>query len=67
MQFGGGAVNLTHYDACAGIGEFALAAYWAGFETIGFCESDPMCQRVIAKHGASRAERERDDRRQQNR
>lgn len=40
-----------HLDLFSGIGGFALAAAWTGrIETIGFCESDPWCRRVIAKH-----------------
>jgi DNA (cytosine-5)-methyltransferase 1 len=41
---------LTHLDLCSGIGGFALAARWAGLQTIGFCEIDPWCQKVLAKH-----------------
>jgi hypothetical protein len=33
----------------SGIGGFALAAQWAGFRTIGFCEIDKYCQEIIAK------------------
>lgn len=40
----------THLDLCSGIGGFALAARWAGLETVGFCEIDPWCRRVLAKH-----------------
>jgi DNA (cytosine-5)-methyltransferase 1 len=40
----------THLDLCSGIGGFALAAKWSGYETIGFCEIDPWCRRVLAKH-----------------
>jgi DNA (cytosine-5)-methyltransferase 1 len=40
----------THLDLFSGIGGFALAARWAGFRTIGFCEIDPYCQRVLAKN-----------------
>jgi DNA (cytosine-5)-methyltransferase 1 len=34
----------------SGIGGFALAARWAGFRTIAFCEIDKYCQRVLAKN-----------------
>ena len=34
---------LTHLDLCSGIGGFAIAARWAGFQTIGFSEIDPYC------------------------
>jgi len=42
--------NLTHIDLFSGIGGFALAAKWAGFETKLFCEIDPFCQKVLKKH-----------------
>jgi DNA (cytosine-5)-methyltransferase 1 len=40
----------THLDLFSGIGGFALAAQWAGFRTIGFCEIDRYCQKVLAKN-----------------
>lgn len=42
----------THLDICSGIGlgGFSLAAGWAGYTTIGFCEIDPWCRRVLAKN-----------------
>jgi DNA (cytosine-5)-methyltransferase 1 len=40
----------THLDLFSGIGGFALAAEWAGFETVAFCEIDPYCQKVLRKH-----------------
>jgi DNA (cytosine-5)-methyltransferase 1 len=40
----------THLDLFSGIGGFALAARWAGFRTIGFCEIDKYCQKVLAKN-----------------
>jgi len=42
--------NPTHLDLFSGIGGFALAAGWAGFETVGFCDNDPYAQAVIKKH-----------------
>jgi site-specific DNA-cytosine methylase len=42
--------ELTHLDLFSGIGGFALAARWAGFRTITFCEIDPYCQAVLRKH-----------------
>ena len=41
---------MTHLDLFSGIGGFALAAGWAGFETIGFSEIDDYASRVLAKH-----------------
>lgn len=40
----------THLDLFSGIGGFALAARWAGFRTIGFCEIDPYCRQVLRKN-----------------
>jgi DNA (cytosine-5)-methyltransferase 1 len=40
----------THLDVCSGIGGFALAARWAGLQTVGFVEIDPWCRRVLAHH-----------------
>jgi DNA (cytosine-5)-methyltransferase 1 len=40
----------THIDLFSGIGGFALAAKWAGFRTIAFCEIDPYCQKVLAQN-----------------
>jgi len=40
----------THLDLFSGIGGFALAARWAGFETIGFCEIDKYAQKVLKKN-----------------
>ncbi len=41
---------LTHLDLFSGIGGFALAAKWAGFETKLFCEKDKFCQKVLEKN-----------------
>lgn len=41
---------MRHLDLFSGIGGFALAAEWAGWETVGFCEVDEWCQRVLAKN-----------------
>ena len=42
--------QLTHLDLFSGVGGFALAARWAGFETKAFCEIDPFCQMVLHKN-----------------
>ena len=42
-------MKLTHVDLFSGIGGFSLAAHWAGFETVVFCENDEYCQKVIQK------------------
>ncbi len=41
---------MRHLDLFSGIGGFALAARWVGWETVGFCEIDPYCQKVLRKH-----------------
>ena len=42
---------LSHVDLCSGIGGFALGLGWTGgFKTIQFCEIDPYCREVLAKH-----------------
>lgn len=40
----------THLDLFSGIGGFALAAQWAGFETVGFSEVDLFCIKVLKKN-----------------
>ncbi|MDP7620921.1 MAG: DNA (cytosine-5-)-methyltransferase, partial [SAR324 cluster bacterium] len=38
-------------DLCSGIGGFALGLQSTGcFKTIGFCEIDPFCQKVLKKN-----------------
>jgi len=39
-----------HLDLFSGIGGFALAARNVGWNTIGFCEIDLYCQKVLAKN-----------------
>jgi len=44
---------LTHVDLFSGLGGFALAAQWAGFRTVCFCEIDEFCREVLkARFGA---------------
>lgn len=40
----------THIDLFSGIGGFALAANWAGYQTEIFCERDEFCRKVLGKH-----------------
>jgi DNA (cytosine-5)-methyltransferase 1 len=42
--------NLKHLDLFSGIGGFALAAQWAGFETVAFCEIDDFACKVLNKN-----------------
>jgi DNA (cytosine-5)-methyltransferase 1 len=44
---------LTHVDLFSGILGFALAAKWAGFRTIAFCEKDEYRQKQIRKRWPS--------------
>jgi DNA (cytosine-5)-methyltransferase 1 len=37
-------------DLFSGIGGFSLGLERAGMQTIGFCEIDPYCRRVLARH-----------------
>jgi DNA (cytosine-5)-methyltransferase 1 len=41
---------MNHLDLFSGIGGFALAAQWMGWETIAFCEQDKYCQKVLTKN-----------------
>ena len=41
---------MTHVDLFSGIGGFALAARWAGLETVQFVEIDKFCQKVLQKN-----------------
>ena len=45
-------MTLKILDLFSGIGGFSYAAerLVGGFETIGFCEIDPYCQKVLKKH-----------------
>ena len=42
--------NLTHIDLFSGVGGFALAARWAGIETIQFVEIDKFCGKILNKN-----------------
>jgi DNA (cytosine-5)-methyltransferase 1 len=42
--------NMRSIELFAGIGGIALAAKWAGIETVAFCEREPFCQKVLNKH-----------------
>lgn len=42
--------TMKHLDLFSGIGGFALAAQWAGFETVAFCEIDEFARSVLQKN-----------------
>lgn len=41
---------MKHLDLFSGIGGFALAARWAGINTVAFCEIEPFAQKVLKKN-----------------
>ena len=41
---------MRHLDLFSGIGGFALAAQWAGIETVAFCEIEEFPRKVLAKN-----------------
>lgn len=41
---------MRHLDLFSGIGGFALAARWVKWDTVGFCEKDKFCQKVLMKN-----------------
>lgn len=41
---------MKHLDLFSGIGGFALAARWAGYETVAFCEIDEFPRKVLEKN-----------------
>jgi len=42
---------MSHVDLCAGIGGFSLGFSWSGLsKPVLFCDIDPWCRKVLAKH-----------------
>jgi len=41
---------MRHLDLFSGIGGFALAARWMGWETVAFCEREKYAKRVLEQH-----------------
>ncbi len=41
---------MEHLDLFSGIGGFALAAQWAGFKTVAFCEIEEFPRKVLKKN-----------------
>lgn len=41
---------MKHLGLFEGIGGFSLAARWAGWETVAWCEINPFCQKVLKYH-----------------
>ncbi len=41
---------MRHVSLFSGIGGIDLAAEWAGFQTVLFCEQDKYCRQVLKKH-----------------
>jgi len=42
--------KIRHLDLFSGIGGFALAAQWMGWETAAFCEKDLYCQKLLGQN-----------------
>ena len=49
LLYGTGRI-MKHLDLFSGIGGFALAAKWAGIETVAFCEIDDFACKVLNKN-----------------
>jgi DNA (cytosine-5)-methyltransferase 1 len=43
-------MSMKHLDLFSGIGGFALAARWMGWQTVQFVEIDSFCQKVLNKN-----------------
>ena len=41
---------MKHLDLFSGIGGFALAAKWMGWQTVAFCEKDKYCQKLLEQN-----------------
>lgn len=41
---------MNHLDTFSGIGSWALAAKWMGWNTLAFVEKEPFCQQVLKKN-----------------
>ena len=41
---------MRHLDLFSGIGGFALAAQWMGWQTVAFCEREKYARRVLEQH-----------------
>ena len=41
---------MRHLDLFSGIGGFALAAQWAGINTVAFCEIEPYAEKILKKN-----------------
>lgn len=41
---------MNHFSLFTGDGGVDLAAEWAGYETVGMCEIDEYCRKVLDKH-----------------